>query len=190
MRSLGLLTAAAITAALLMAVTANASTDQGVTATQHQVASLRAGINWHRSMTWRYQDRAGVPRTRSVHAERHTRSLPYLTWINHLWLSRQIRARHLAARVPAIAHLALWQCIHRGEGAWNDQGAPYYGGLQMTYGWDGLVGDAGNLSPMQQMAAAETGYQREIREKGYAYAKYTWIPGQWPVSHIPCMAYA
>jgi hypothetical protein len=35
------------------------------------------------------------------------------------------------ARVRALTPAFL--CIHRFEGAWNDRGAPYYGGLQMDW---------------------------------------------------------
>jgi hypothetical protein len=52
----------------------------------------------------------------------------------------------------------------------------------MTYGWDGLVGNAALLSPEQQMAAAETGY----RQSGYSEA---WLLGQWPVSSRSCLGY-
>ena len=33
-------------------------------------------------------------------------------------------------------------CIHRYEGAWNDPGAPYYGGLQMDYDFMKAYGGA------------------------------------------------
>jgi hypothetical protein len=133
-------------------------------------------------MTWRYESRAGVALTRTVHAERRTTSIPFLTWIRNLWQGRLSRAWRLS-RVGRIGHEALWLCIHSREGAWNDQGAPYYGGLQMTYGWDGLVGDAGNLSPQAQMQAAETGY----RQSGYSIA---WLEGQWPNTSPPCLQFA
>jgi hypothetical protein len=53
----------------------------------------------------------------------------------------------------------------------------------MTYGWDGLVGNAALLSPRAQMAAAETGY----RQSGYSTA---WLEGQWPNTSPPCLQYA
>ncbi len=138
---------------------------------------------WHRSRTWHWQDVAGRARTPTSHAERHTRSVAYLAWIDRLWSHRRITARRLAARQPTIAHLALWECIHRGEGAWNAQtGNGFYGGLQMTYGWDGLVGNAALLLPTQQMQAAETGYRRS----GYSTA---WLEGQWPNTSPPCLQY-
>ena len=111
-------------------------------------------------------------------------------WRSHLrfvlWRERVDRRHVVEARarfVPSVGHLALWLCIHSGEGSWTDEGAPYYGGLQMTYGWAGLVGDAAQLSPMQQMEAAETGYRRS----GYSQA---WLFGQWPNTAPPCSALA
>ncbi len=145
--------------------------------------SLRHGIAWHRSRTWHWQDAAGRPRTRSSHAELHTRSIAYLAWIDRLWSSRRVRAYRNWRLHPAI-HLALWECIHHGEGAWNAQtGNGYYGGLQMTYGWGGLVTNAALLSPYEQMSAAETGY----RQSGYSRA---WLEGQWPNTSPPCLAYS
>lgn len=146
--------------------------------------SLRHAIRYHRSKTWRLQDSAGRSRTRSSHAERRTSSIQFLWWIDHLWLRRQRAASKLRPRttISRIGHYALWMCIHSREGAWNDEGAPYYGGLQMSYGWDGLVTDAALLSPEQQMAAAETGY----RQSGYSTA---WLEGQWPNTSPPCLAY-
>ncbi len=85
--------------------------------------------------------------------------------------------------VGGIAHESLWLCIHRREGAWNaNTGNGFYGGLQMTYGWDGLVGNAALLSPTEQMRAAETGYRRS----GYSVS---WLEGQWPHTSPPCLAY-
>ncbi len=118
-----------------------------------------------------------------MHAERRTNSTAYLTWIDHLWSHRRIRARRYALAHPTIGHRSLWLCIHSREGSWNAQtGNGFYGGLQMTYGWDGLVGNAALLSPAQQMRAAETGYRRS----GYSVA---WLRGQWPNSSPPCLAY-
>lgn len=151
-----------------------------------QVHSLRQGIAWHRSKTWHWQDIAGRTHTPTDHAELHTHSLAYLAWIEHLWSQRRIAARKFAAQHPAIAHMALWLCIHRGEGAWSDEdsgGSGHYGGLQMTLGWDGLVGNAALLSPYEQMRAAETGYQRS----GYSRA---WLEGQWGETIGPCWGYA
>ena len=85
------------------------------------------------------------------------------------------------------SHLAGWLCIHGREGAWNDSGDPYWGGLQMgwwfmrTYG-AGLLrakGPASEWTPLEQMAAAEGGYWKS----GYSRA---WLAGQWPNTYPPC----
>ncbi len=128
---------------------------------------------------------AGRTRTATSHAERHTASLAFLRWIEHRWSTRRIQARRfaLAHHVSTVGHRALWLCIHSREGAWDAQtGNGYYGGLQMTYGWDGLVGNAALLSPAAQMQAAETGYQRS----GYSAA---WLEGQWPNTSPPCLQF-
>ena len=58
-------------------------------------------------------------------------------------------------------------CIHRYEGAWSDDGSPYYGGLQMDIGFQqhygGMLlrtkGTADNWTPLEQMWVAERAYR-------------------------------
>jgi hypothetical protein len=190
-RSLRLLTVAAVAAATLTATAvANASTNTGVSASKvslwQQATSLRSGISWHRRMTWQLEDRAGVARTPTEYAERHIRSVSFLRWDDRLWAKRHAAAKHLVARARTTIHVALWLCIHKGEGAWNDDtGNGYYGGLQMTSGWGG-VARPDLLSPQAQMALAERGLQAAIR-KGDEIA---WLEGQWPNTSPPCLGYA
>jgi hypothetical protein len=94
------------------------------------------------------------------------------------WVWRHFKAHRLKAQCPAVAHLAGWLCIHSREGAWNDTGDPYWGGLQMHPGWGGVT-HASDLSPMGQMQLAETGY----RNSNYSHA---WLAGQWPNTYPPC----
>jgi hypothetical protein len=116
-------------------------------------------------------------------ASAHDHSLGFWRWRERV-AERWIAQAHAALR-PVIAHLALWMCIHRREaGSWYDEDSGHnghYGGLQMSYGWDGLVGDAARLSPYEQMFVAETGY----RQHGYSRS---WLLGQW--DHPQCLAYA
>lgn len=50
-------------------------------------------------------------------------------------------AMGLVFAVPAHASdIWAWSCIHRHEGSWNDHGAPYWGGLQMDYGFQMTYG--------------------------------------------------
>jgi hypothetical protein len=93
---------------------------------------------------------------------------------NSLVRLRQVRRKIEDSLIP---HKALWMCLHRHEALdWYNRDTGHnghYGGLQMTYRWLGLIpGYAYNLSPFQQMLAAETGY----RNSGYSYA---WLNGQW-----------
>lgn len=76
-----------------------------------------------------------------------------------------------------IPHKQGWLCLHRYEAIdWFNRdtgGNGHYGGLQMTYKWLGLIpGYAYDLSPFQQMLAAETGF----RKSGYDLG---WLSGQW-----------
>lgn len=65
-----------------------------------------------------------------------------------------------------IPHRSSWHCIHRYEGSWQDDGAPYYGGLQMDYGFQrsygrsllSRKGTANKWTPVEQMIVAEIAY--------------------------------
>ena len=73
-------------------------------------------------------------------------------------------------------------CIHRYEGAWNDTGDPYWGGLQMdwdfmsTYGGDLLraKGPASNWTPAEQISVAIRAYNSG---RGF---------GPWPNTRLSC----
>jgi hypothetical protein len=121
-------------------------------------------IAHHRRATWRWQRLMGRARTPSVDTARHSRVAAYRRWVRDLWRTRHVHARRQAASPP---RRAAWECIHRHEGAWNDPGAPYYGGLQMdigfqqAYGADLLrrKGTADNWTPVEQMWVAERAYR-------------------------------
>src|SRR4029077_12133453 len=73
------------------------------------------------------------------------------------------------AKASTAFHWKLWLCIHNQEAAWDDDGAPYYGGLQMgvwfmrTYGRRELAsyGTADRWPPAIQVWVAEKAYRRE-----------------------------
>lgn len=78
---------------------------------------------------------------------------------------RSVEKRLVYVLVP---HYSAWLCIHSHEGAWNDSGDPYWGGLQMdrnfmsTYGSDMIRkygGYANVWSPLDQMIVAERAYR-------------------------------
>lgn len=120
--------------------------------------------------------RPGLARCSQLRASRAADRC-YRHRLNYRW--HLARAARLAPR-PALPHLAGWTCIHEREGAWNAQtGNGFYGGLQMTYGWMGLVANAALLSPRDQILAAERGY----RTSGHSDR---WMRGQWPSTYPPC----
>jgi hypothetical protein len=99
-----------------------------------------------------------------------------------LWLTRQWHVRDLARASRLlwqvwVPHRAGWLCLHRYESIdWHNQDTGHnghFGGLQMSWGWLSLVsGNPANLTPLQQMQAAERGYHNS----GYSRA---WLAGQW-----------
>jgi hypothetical protein len=88
---------------------------------------------------------------------------------------------HTSRKPTAPAHWRGWLCIHSREGAWNaDTGNGFYGGLQMTYNWMGVIrGKASWYSPLKQMWAAE----RVSARYGFSWS---WLRGQWPNTYPPC----
>lgn len=121
---------------------------------------LEGELRRYEALTWHWQRVTGAHRT-----EPAGRTLAAMA-VSELertvaWWRRQARDAHRAARHPP--HLRDWLCIHRFEGAWNDAGNPYWGGLQMSLafqqrygGW--LVrtkGTADHWTPLEQMWTAE-----------------------------------
>jgi hypothetical protein len=78
---------------------------------------------------------------------------------------------HSSIPKHAPPHQAAWLCIHRYEGSWRDGGSPYYGGLQMDWGFMSTYGrallrrkgTAENWTPHEQMWVAE----RAWRTRGF-----------------------
>ena len=69
--------------------------------------------------------------------------------------------------VRQLKRFPAWVCIHNHEGAWNDRGDPYWGGLQMdrgfmlAYGRDMIRkhgGWADTWTPAEQITVAERAY--------------------------------
>jgi len=111
---------------------------------------------------------------------------PWRAVVFRRWQLRHRQAHRLSSTCAvraAASHLSGWLCIHHGEGAWNSQtGNGYYGGLQMSYGWMGVVGNAALLSPGAQIRLAD----QVARAHGYSYS---WMAGQWPNTFPPCAGY-
>lgn len=94
-----------------------------------------------------------------------------------------VRGGHAKEVAQPLPHLVEWTCIHSHEAAWNDQGDPYWGGLQMDRGFMGAWGKdmmrkykgrfADAWSPRDQIVVAE----RARRVRG-------WSP--WPQTSRMC----
>jgi hypothetical protein len=121
-------------------------------------------IRHYRRVTWRWQAVMSVRRTPASRLATKDPNQKYKLWVRNLWKHRARRAHRQAAHPP---HKFGWLCIHRYEGAWNDPGAPYYGGLQMdlgfqrTYGAELLrrKGTADHWTPLEQMWVAERAHR-------------------------------
>jgi len=72
--------------------------------------------------------------------------LPGRVLVHKVWLRRDVRhMRRLERRLDAVTLGPSWLvraflCIHSHEGAWNDSGDPYWGGLQMDRGFMATYG--------------------------------------------------
>src|SRR4051794_23955232 len=85
--------------------------------------------------------------------------------VHTVWRKRAVIVKRRFATGPR--HRRAWMCIHRYEGAWSDDGSPYYGGLQMDIGFQqhygGMLlsakGTADNWTPLEQMWVAERAYR-------------------------------
>lgn len=115
-------------------------------------AAQETVVHWQRVMG----TAATPPRqTASASSTLSARRAAYRRW--------HARARAILRRAQNPPHELEWQCIHRYEGAWNDSGAPYWGGLQMSltfqqrYGAYLLrtKGTADHWTPLEQMWVAD-----------------------------------
>lgn len=124
-----------------------------------------------KSITWRikaYDRNIHVGKSVLRFTNTHKSLYTYKQWLrvrrDHKWM-----IRYSANRISELHWLMLppnyrsWLCIHRGEGAWNDYGDPYWGGLQMNRGfmstyapaWLLRKGWANMWTPLEQMWVAE-----------------------------------
>jgi hypothetical protein len=139
---------------------------------QRHAAQVEGKLGWHKknllharsTLRWFERHAAthlyGGPLARRVRAWQIVKA--------HRWLKRHA-LRAIAAYAASLLppHYVQWMCIHRYEGAWNDPGAPYYGGLQMdwsfmrAHGWRLLQtkGTADNWTPLEQMWVAENAWR-------------------------------
>jgi hypothetical protein len=149
---------------------ADASQSGTARRTQSSQTAYHAAVEWlggqisaYQENTWRWQRLMGKPLTETEGRRLGEMSIPDVKDAVSFWQRRAAAARRAAEHPP---HLTAWLCIHRYEGSWTDSGGPYYGGLQMDYGfmahYGGFLlhakGPASNWSPLEQMWVAERAY--------------------------------
>lgn len=140
---------------------------------------LEGKLQRYEALTWHWQQLTGARRTQTAGRTLAAMSVSDLEQTVSTWRQRA-RAAHRAAQHPP--HLRDWLCIHRYEGAWNDVGGPYWGGLQMSLSFQerygptlvATKGTADHWTPLEQMWVAE----RALRE-GRTFAA-------WPRSAYVC----
>jgi transglycosylase-like protein len=102
-------------------------------ATRADHADVLRKIAFYRTTTWRLETLALLRRTPSSGAAWRVRHYGFRVNVLTGW---QKRAASVWRRVISPPFERHWECIHRGEGAWNSNtGNGYYGGLQMDIGF-------------------------------------------------------
>ena len=146
-----------LTVAVVLTAAAIGQTAQAQVNTKVEIATFR-------QHTWQLQSVVGERLSRTSYSERWAKSRRYLVWVRNLWRSRFQRIKYVYSNPP---RLQSWLCIHRYEGSWSDSGAPYYGGLQMDYGFQSLyapellrtLGTADHWPWLTQIWVAERAYR-------------------------------
>jgi hypothetical protein len=118
--------------------------------------------------TWYWERLTGSPRTDTAGRRLQGMAVTDLEHTVRAWQLQDSKAHRAAQRPP---HMNQWMCIHRYEGAWNDVGGPYWGGLQMSLtfqqrygGWIyRLKGTADHWTPLEQIWTAE----KALRSRGF-----------------------
>ncbi len=124
-----------------------------VNAAQTKGTWLREQIAGYEKLTWHWQRVMGVAVTSDAARQASVEAL--LRW------RRLARATRIKAQHPP--HMAAFLCIHHYEGSWTDTGAPFWGGLQMDYGFQATYapwllrhkGTADHWTPLEQIWTAE-----------------------------------
>jgi hypothetical protein len=84
------------------------------------------------------------------------------------WLTKERnQTEAILAALARPPHYEQWLCIHSYEGSWTDPNAPFWGGLQMDYGFQQAYGGdllrakgtADHWTPLEQMWVAERAYK-------------------------------
>jgi hypothetical protein len=143
---------------------------QSNAATEREQALLWLGkqIHTYQHTTWHWQRVMGVHRSPTTGDSLHQLGVHGAKIALRRW-KRLAATAHRQAQHPP--HLSQFLCIHRYEGSWSDAGAPFWGGLQMNYGFQATYGTyllrtkgtADHWSPLEQIWVAE----RAVLSRGF-----------------------
>jgi hypothetical protein len=145
--------------------TTGTTTVSGSTTTVRTHARTRSIRYWSRHLrsyrrgTFRWLTVIQGRPPRTVARLLSARSAERLPQLARAWQHRE-HAAWLRANHPP--DLRAWMCIHHYEGSWTDSGGPYWGGLQMDYGFQATYGSwllrhkgtADHWSPLEQIWVA------------------------------------
>jgi len=129
---------------------------------------LEGELHSYEHQTWYWQKLTGSHISQTAGRTLAVMAVPDLERTVHIWERRAVKAHRVAQHPP---HMAEWMCIHHYEGAWNDSGGPYWGGLQMSLtfqerygGWIYRTkGTADHWTPLEQIWTAE----KALKTRGF-----------------------
>jgi hypothetical protein len=121
---------------------------------------LDGQLQRYEQLTWYWQRLTGSAPTQTAGRTLASMAVSDLRRTVRVWQRRALKAHRIAQHPP---HMRDWLCIHHYEGAWNDVGGPYWGGLQMSLtfqerygGWIYKAkGTADHWTPLEQIWTAE-----------------------------------
>jgi hypothetical protein len=153
----------ALAASVVLAPRAGARGSRSAAATREAVRAINGRIERQRAELRHWLGLMRKPMPAYAHSVARSSSLRYDHWVLSLWTQRTKQARRDVKRPP---HRAAWLCIHSGEASWTDPNPPYYGGLQMDYGFQQTYGrellrrkgTADHWTPLEQMWVAERAF--------------------------------
>jgi hypothetical protein len=135
---------------------------------QRALSYFGAQIHAYQRATWHWERLMGVALSRTTGDSLAQLGVSGARRSLARWHRLAVAARRRAQHPP---HLAAFLCIHRYEGSWTDTGAPFWGGLQMNYGFQATYGSwllrtkgtADHWTPLEQIWVAE----KALRSRGF-----------------------
>ena len=136
--------------------TGNATTDTNAAALRW----LGTQISTYQRSTWHWQRVMGVSLSPTTGDSLVQLGVPGAQKALRRWQHLATATRRQAQHPP---HYSAFMCIHHYEGSWSDSGAPFWGGLQMNYGFQAAYGGwllrtkgtADHWTPLEQIWVAE-----------------------------------